>query len=83
MTKPDAPAECPPAALQDDAGTDTDIARRLKRNPADTDAQLDCGLDESMDASDPPSVARPGDSGEPMPSSGFDPDAEDAHRLSR
>jgi hypothetical protein len=62
------------------AGQDTDIIRRLKRDPADLDAQLDCGLDESMDASDPPSAVHPGDSGEPMPSSGFDEAAEDALR---
>jgi hypothetical protein len=62
------------------AGQDTDIVRRLKRDPSDPDAQLDRGLDESMDASDPPSAMQPGDSGEPLPSSGFDPDAEDALR---
>ncbi len=83
MTDPDASAVKPATVLQDDAGTDTDIVRRLKRNPADTDAQLDRGLDESMDASDPPSAARSGDSGEPMPSSGFDPDMEEEHRRSR
>jgi len=80
LTDADTPAEQRPPVLQNDAGTDTDIVRRLKRDPADPDAKLDRGLDESMDASDPPSAAHPGDSGEPMPSSGFDPDAEDALR---
>jgi hypothetical protein len=78
VTEADTPAESVPPVLQQDAGTDTDIVRRLKRDPGDTDAQLDRGLDESMDASDPPSASHPGDSGEPMPSSGFDEDAEDA-----
>ncbi|MDB5713768.1 MAG: hypothetical protein JWO15_1165 [Sphingomonadales bacterium] len=59
-----------------DAGQDTDIARRLKRDPTDMDAQLDRGLDESMDASDPPAAATPGDSGEPLPSSGFNEEEE-------
>lgn len=80
MTDADTPADTVPPVLQQDAGTDTDIARRLKRDPSDPDAQLDRGLDESMDASDPPSATRPGDSGEPMPSSGFDADAEEALR---
>ncbi|CAN5126445.1 hypothetical protein BH09PSE3_BH09PSE3_20950 [soil metagenome] len=60
------------------AGQDTDIARRLKRDPSDPDAKLDRGLDESMDASDPPAVVIPGDSGDPLPSSGFDAAAEEA-----
>jgi hypothetical protein len=59
-----------------DAGTDTDIMRRLKRNPTDADAQLDRGLDESMDASDPPSAMQPGDHGDPVPSTGYDEEAE-------
>lgn len=58
---------------QKDAGEDRDIRERLKRNPEDSDAKLDAGLDESMDASDPPSVTAPGDKGEPAPSSGYDP----------
>lgn len=58
------------------AGQDKSIARRLEKNPDNADAQLDNGLDESMDASDPPSAVQPGDSGEPAPSSGFDADAE-------
>ena len=33
--------------------------------------KLDEGLKDSMDASDPPSTTRPGDHGEPAPSSGF------------
>lgn len=33
--------------------------------------ELDEGIIESMDASDPPSAARKGDDGRPMPSSGY------------
>ncbi|MDB5714188.1 MAG: hypothetical protein JWO15_1585 [Sphingomonadales bacterium] len=60
------------------AGQDTDIERRLMRDPGDVDAQLDRGLDESMDASDPPAAVMPGDSGDPLPSSGFNPTSEEA-----
>jgi N utilization substance protein B len=79
-----APAEEKPVAHPDqEAGQDTDIARRLKRDPSDVDAQLDRGLDESMDASDPPAAVAPGDSGEPLPSSGFDAAAEEALQRSK
>jgi hypothetical protein len=47
-----------------------ELERKLKRNPEDTDAKVDVGSDESMDASDPPSTSQPG-SAEPAPSSGF------------
>ena len=33
--------------------------------------KLEEGLMDSMDASDPPAVTHPGDTGEPMPSSGY------------
>ena len=59
-----------------DAGQDTSIEKRLKKDPENAQAQLDRGLDESMDASDPPSVTQPGDSREPPKSSGFDEAAE-------
>lgn len=59
-----------------DAGRDTDITERLEADPADRDAKLDRGLDESMDASDPPAVTQPGDTGEPLPSSGYDPESQ-------
>lgn len=61
-----------------DAGQDESIARRLQKNPENVDAQLDNGLDETMDGSDPVSISQPGTSTEPAPSSGFDPDAEKA-----
>lgn len=47
-----------------------DLEEALKKNPHDPGLQADVGSDESMDASDPPSAARP-DSGEPAPSSGY------------
>ncbi|MEO5938513.1 MAG: hypothetical protein ABIQ43_05830 [Sphingomonas sp.] len=59
-----------------DAGRDKSIEKRLKKNPENPEAQLDRGLDESMDASDPPSATQPGSSGEPPKSSGFDEAAE-------
>ena len=58
-----------------EAGQDKSIGRRLEKNPSSQDAQLDNALDESMDASDPPSNTQPAQN-EPAPSSGFDEDAE-------
>ena len=48
-----------------------ELERKLKRNPDDQDAKIDVGSDESMDASDPPAAAQPGQSDDPVPSSGF------------
>ena len=42
-----------------------------KRDPEDLHAKVDVGSDESMDASDPPAAAQPGQSDDPVPSSGF------------
>ncbi|ODU20435.1 MAG: hypothetical protein ABS87_10300 [Sphingomonas sp. SCN 67-18] len=61
------------------AGQDRDIRKRLKRDPENPDAKLDVGLDESMDASDPPAVTTPGAGTEPAPSSGYDEAAEKKH----
>ena len=58
-----------------EAGQDKSIGKRLERNPGSQDAQLDNALDESMDASDPPSNTQPAQN-EPAPSSGFDEEAE-------
>ena len=60
------------------AGQDESIAKRMERDPTCVNAALDNALDESMDASDPPSATQPGHSGAPAKSSGFDPDAEAA-----
>ena len=53
------------------ADPDPELERRLKRHPDDPDAKADVGSDESMDASDPPAAAQPGQSDDPVPSSGF------------
>ncbi|WP_374944682.1 hypothetical protein [Sphingomonas sp.] len=71
-----APADNDAEDSRQQAGQDKSIAKRLEKNPDNADAQLDNGLDESMDASDPPSAVQPGDSGEPAASSGFDAEAE-------
>ena len=59
-----------------DAGQDKSITKRLQKNPGSEEAQLDNALDESMDASDPPSTTQPGHGGEPAPSSGYSEEAE-------
>ena len=59
-----------------DAGRDEDITQRLERNPESKEARLDRALDESMDASDPPSSTQPVHNHGPAPSSGFDPEKE-------
>jgi hypothetical protein len=61
--------DCPPVVLN--APPEDELEQKLKRNPADQDAKADVGSDESMDASDPPAAAQPGQSDEPVPSSGF------------
>jgi hypothetical protein len=62
----DHPAQHP----EQGAGQDENLRRRLKEDPADQDAQLDVGLDETMDASDPPANTQPGHD-QPVPSSGY------------
>jgi hypothetical protein len=78
------PTDKPAPTLSADAGTDESIAKRLYANPESKEARLDRGLDESMDASDPPASTQPvhsqGAFGEPAASSGYDPKAE-ARRL--
>jgi hypothetical protein len=66
----------PAPVLQADAGTDESIARRLYKNPDSKEARLDRGLDESMDASDPPASTQPGHLDELPVSSGYDEKAE-------
>ena len=58
------------------AGQDRTILKALRDEPGSLDAQLDRGLDESMDASDAPTAVQPGNAGEAMPSSGFSADHE-------
>jgi hypothetical protein len=62
----------PPAVFS--APPERDLERELKKRPHDEDLKVDVGSDESMDASDPPAAAQPGNNCEPAPSSGF-PDA--------
>ncbi len=64
------------AEVEQGAGQDEAINERLKNNPESAEAQLDNGLDETMDASDPVSITQPRDRGEPAPSSGYDPTKE-------
>ncbi|MCW3848556.1 hypothetical protein OF829_15075 [Sphingomonas sp. LB-2] len=73
--------EKPAPTLPSDAGTDESIAKRLYANPESKEARLDRGLDESMDASDPPASVQPvhshgGSAHDPAPSSGYDEKAE-------
>ncbi|MEO9131548.1 MAG: hypothetical protein ABI240_10100 [Sphingomonas sp.] len=62
-----------------EAGQDASIAERLERKPESKEARLDAALDESMDASDPPSSTQPVHNHEPPASSGYD--AEEEARL--
>ena len=59
----------PPAVFSENPSAE--IEERLRANPKDCEAKIDAGSDESMDASDPPSVVQP-EHDEPVPSSGFD-----------
>jgi hypothetical protein len=59
-----------------DAGTDESIAERLEKNPESKQARLDRALDESMDASDPPSGTQPVHAHEAPASTGYDADKE-------
>jgi len=59
----------PPPILS--ADPEQELEKKLRNNPNDQDAKVDVGSDESMDASDPPSAAQPGQSDDPVPSSGF------------
>jgi hypothetical protein len=60
----------PPAPVIS-APPERELERKLKRHPDDLNAKADVGSDQSMDASDPPAAAQPGQSDEPVPSSGF------------
>jgi hypothetical protein len=59
----------PPAVISGDP--QRELERKLKHNPDDLDAKADVGSDQSMDASDPPAAAQPGQNDDPVPSSGF------------
>lgn len=59
----------PPAVIS--ADPEQELEEQLRRNPDDLDKKVDVGSDESMDASDPPSVTGSSEGGDPVPSSGF------------
>lgn len=66
-----------------DAGSDESISERLEKNPESKQARLDRALDESMDASDPPSGTQPVHNHAPAPSSGYDEAAERDRKQAR
>jgi hypothetical protein len=53
------------------AAPDKQLEQELKKHPHDLDKKVDVGSDESMDASDPPAAAQPGQNDDPVPSSTF------------
>lgn len=53
------------------ADPEHELEKKLRKDPHDLDTKVDVGSDESMDASDPPAAAQPGQVDEPVPSSGF------------
>lgn len=59
----------PPPVIS--ADPERELEQQLKRDPTDLDTKADVGSDESMDASDPPAAAQPGQHDDPVPSSGF------------
>jgi len=48
-----------------------ELETELRDSPNDLDKKADVGSDQSMDASDPPAAAQPGQSDDPVPSSTF------------
>ena len=69
MNQDDDRKNIPPAVHS--GAPDRELEQELRRNPDDLDRKVDVGSDESMDASDPPAAAQPGQNDEPVPSSGF------------
>lgn len=67
MTTTDKSAKPPPPR----AAPELELEQELKKNPRDLDKKVDVGSDESMDASDPSAASQPGQSDDPVPSSGF------------
>jgi hypothetical protein len=69
MTDTVDPQNSPPPVHS--ADPEKELEHKLRKNPNDLDAKVDVGSDESMDASDPPAAAQPGQNDDPVPSSGF------------
>jgi hypothetical protein len=59
----------PPAVPS--APPERELEEELSERPHDLDKKADVGSDQSMDASDPPAAAQPGQNDDPVPSSGF------------
>ncbi|CAN5395232.1 hypothetical protein BH11PSE5_BH11PSE5_15370 [soil metagenome] len=53
-----------------------DRASDTQDRPMTTEENLDETLEDSMDASDAPSITHPSDKGDPVPSSGFPEDTD-------
>ena len=75
MNETDEKKRRPPPAVQS-RGPEAELEEKLRKHPSDSDAKVDVGSDESMDASDPPSVVQP-EHNEPVPSSGFEEKEKD------
>ena len=74
-TGDDPGAQAPPKVR---TARDASDDARLQRDPGHEDAKLDVALDESFPTSDAPSNTQPGKGKDPAPSSGYDPEAEQA-----
>ncbi len=75
MNQPNEHKRRRPPPVVEQKNPEPELEEKLREHPHDRDAKVDVGSDESMDASDPPSVVRPEDNG-PVPSSGFDDEDE-------
>ena len=61
--------DVPPTVVP--APPEDELEKELRDSPHDLDKKADVGSDQSMDASDPPAAAQPGQNDDPVPSSGF------------
>ncbi len=69
MNQDDKGKSPPPPVIS--APPDRELEQELKRDPSNLDKKADVGSDQSMDASDPPASAQPGQNDDPVPSSSF------------
>ena len=76
MTTTTAKKDRPPPVVEQ-CNPEPELEEKLQNHPQDKNTKVDVGSDESMDASDPPSVVQP-EHGEPVPSSGFNDDDDDS-----
>ena len=74
MTQSSDKKQRPPPVVEQ-KNPEPELEEKLRKNPHDKNAKVDVASDESMDASDPPSVTQP-EHNDPVPSSGFDEDRE-------